>query len=382
MRKLIRNVRDKITNSSSCVHLKTKGNVKGDVLLSSGTEVYKRLNSKQGFPSKHSSAWENYQMSKTFLDLGFNVDIVDFNKRYIPKKDYLICIDFLSNLELFAEHLSNECIKIFHPHFMHWVSNNRSVYNRISNLQYRKGVTVKPKRLLKPNFSLEHADYVTQIGNRVGAATYKYACKKTFHVRHSSNFQYDYPEKKDFNKCRKNYLWIGGYGLEHKGLDLVLEAFAKMPDYHLTVCGRISREKDFEKIYKKELYEMPNIDTRGFIDVKSDEFIELTNNCIGLIYPSCAELSCGGVINCMHSALIPIISKEADIECDDFGVILEDCMIDTIKNAVIKVSCLPPSRLEEMSRQAWEFARRVHTRENYAKDFHNAITQILSHGKN
>ena len=33
----------------------------------------------------------------------------------------------------------------------------------------------------------------------------------------------------------------------HKGLDLVLEAFAGMPEYHLTVCGPVAKEKDFER---------------------------------------------------------------------------------------------------------------------------------------
>ena len=35
----------------------------------------------------------------------------------------------------------------------------------------------------------------------------------------------------------------------HKGLDLVLEAFVAMPEYHLTVCGKVSSEKDFEDAY-------------------------------------------------------------------------------------------------------------------------------------
>jgi hypothetical protein len=45
----------------------------------------------------------------------------------------------------------------------------------------------------------------------------------------------------------------------HKGLDLVLEAFADMPEYHLTVCGPIQKEQDFERAYYRELYQVPNI---------------------------------------------------------------------------------------------------------------------------
>ena len=72
---------------------------------------------------------------------------------------------------------------------MHWTAHNSAIYKRLHNLQNRRGVTLKPKKLLAPNLSIEQADYVTQIGHRVTAATYDYACKKSFQVRHSSNIK-------------------------------------------------------------------------------------------------------------------------------------------------------------------------------------------------
>ena len=126
-------------------------------------------------------------------------------------------------------------------------------------------------------------------GNEFTLNTYSYANKPIYRVPISTTVLYSWPEEKDFEACRKRFLWLGSGGLVRKGLDLVLDAFAEMPEYDLTVCGPIQRERDFEKAYYKELYQTPNIHTVGWVDIASPEFIEITNNCIGLIYPSCLK---------------------------------------------------------------------------------------------
>ena len=68
----------------------------------------------------------------------------------------------------------------------------------------------------------------------------------------------------------------------HKGLDLVLEAFAGMPDHHLYVCGPLQQEKDFVKAFYTELYETPNIHAVGWVDLEGPEFLEIVNKCVGL----------------------------------------------------------------------------------------------------
>lgn len=46
---------------------------------------------------------------------------------------------------------------------------------------------------------------------------------------------------------RENFLWLGSRGAVLKGLDLVLEAFARMPD--LQVSGPVEDEADFAAAY-------------------------------------------------------------------------------------------------------------------------------------
>lgn len=175
-----------------------------------------------------------------------------------------------------------------------------------------------------------------------------------------------------------------------------METFAELPDYHLYICGPITKkediekeldstdyrkptEKDFEAAYYKELYQTPNIHTIGWVDIKGPEAIEIFNKCIGIIYPSCSESAAGSVINCMHAGLIPIVSYETSVNVDEsFGIILQNCSINEIKKNIQFISSLPIENLRLMSRKAWEFARTRHTRERFSEEYTSVIRQILA----
>ncbi|MBV8884153.1 MAG: glycosyltransferase, partial [Chroococcidiopsidaceae cyanobacterium CP_BM_RX_35] len=183
--------------------------------------------------------------------------------------------------------------------------------------------------------------------------------------------------EKDFESVRKHFLWLGSGALVLKGLDLVLDAFSEMPDYHLTICGPISNNKEFNQAFYKELYETPNIHTYGWIDVSSSDFIEVANSCLGLVYPSGCEGQSGGVITCLHAGLIPILSYETGVDTYDFGAILKNSSIEEIKATVKRISNLPSEELKAMARKAWEYARGNHTRENFAKVYQETVQQII-----
>ena len=159
---------------------------------------------------------------------------------------------------------------------------------------------------------IEYADCATILGNSFTCGTFAYSKKPLFPIHLSTNIQYPFFENKEFGKIRKNFLWLGGGGMVHKGLDLVLETFAKMPDYQLTICGSVDHEPDFEEAYHRELYKTPNINNAGWVDITSNKFLEIIRKNVGFIYPSCSEGQAGSVITCLHAGLIPVISYESE----------------------------------------------------------------------
>jgi len=363
---------------SKVVSLKPESKIEGNVLISYVIDPFIKDMSESKFNS-HTNYWESLQIAKTFLELGFEVDVINYdNSEFFPKKNYNIFVGSRINFEKFAQRLNPDCIKIAHLTISHWCYNNKAQCERLLFVQKKKGVTIYPKKMVEINFAIENADFATILGNEFTKNTYRYANKNIYRVPISTPVIFPWPEKKDFKSCRKSFLWFGSEGMVHKGLDLVLEAFVAMPDFQLIVCGPISQENDFEKAYYKELYETKNIQTLGWIDITGPKFVEITNKCIGLIYPSCSEGGGGSVITCLHASLIPIVSYESSVDIkDDFGFILRNCSLDEIKYSINFVSNLPTEKLETMARKAWEFARENHTRETFSRDYKNAITSIL-----
>src|SRR5262245_47081319 len=352
---------------------------KGNVLLSYHTEGFLRMRRGLPFSNGHTNEWESWQIAQTWLQLGYAVDVISFLNRwrFWPRKRYDFIIDTRWNLERFAPLAGDDCIKILHVDLAHLLFSNAAEFNRLLALQQRKGVTLMPRRVTRLSQAIEVADCATVKGNEFTMGTYRYANKPMYRIPMGQPVLYEWPEDKNFDDCRRNYMWFGNDGLVRKGLDLVLEAFAKMPQYRLTVCGPVHKEKDFVAAYHKELYETPNIRVLGWIDIASPQWTELTKQCVGLIYPSCCEGQCGAVINCMGAGLIPIASYESGVDIDGFGVILKSCSIEEITQSLKMISSLPPEELKRRARKAWEFARANHTRERFPEEQRKAVVAIV-----
>ncbi|WP_447964766.1 glycosyltransferase [Nitrospira sp. Ecomares 2.1] len=365
------------------ISLKPDGPPRGHVLLSYRIELFSTKPG-QPIPYYHYNRQLSVVMARTFTDLGFAVDVIsNQNKSFLPKKKYDFFIDTRMNFERLAPHLNKDCIKILHATTAHPHFNNFAEAKRLLALQERRNVTLRSRRFMMPSFAMaiEYADCVV-VHCAFGAKNFNYANKPIYLVPNAVPYKYPWSDSKDFESCRFRFLWLGSEGMVHKGLDLVLEAFAGMPEYHLTVCGPVAREKDFEQAYFQELYHTPNIHTRGWIDVESAEFMDLTNCCLGLVYPSCSETNAGSVLTSLHAGLIPIISYESGVDVSkDEGVVLEDCSIEAIREAVRQTSSRSTQELRRMSRKSWEFAQENHMVNNFEKKYRDVIGKLISEYK-
>ena len=352
---------------------------KGCILLAYILDPFISDNSDR-ISNTHTHYWESYQIAKTFLELGFTVDAIDYrNSHFVPKKKYDYFISARTNFQILAKRLSSDCIKIVHLDTSHWLFNNTAAYQRALELQKRRGVTLYQKsiRIVEPNFAIEQSDFAGMLGNQFTLSTYAYANKPIFPISISNTATYPLPNDKDFERSRFNYIWFGSGGFVHKGLDIVLEAFLEIPECNLFICGPINDDLDFNEAYYKELYETDNIHTIGWVDVESNEFKDIIKKCIGIVYPSCAEGQSGSVVQCLHAGLIPIISYESGVDVDDFGIILKKNTVEEIKHSIRRITKTPIEKLKQKSRMAWEYARKHHTRDHFATVYRDFIKKII-----
>ncbi len=354
--------------------------VRGTVLLAFVVEPF-LLRKGEQLPSGHTNFVESLLITEVLRGMGYAVDVIDYrDESFIPRKDYSILISSRYCMARLASTVGPECLKIVYVTVSHWLRNNSAVLTRCRAVLERRKVALSSYKLIKENYAIESADFAIFLAsNDFSLSSYQYAGKPYARVPLCTHRTYDWPVGKDFNAVRRRFIWLGSQGFVHKGLDLVLEAFAAMPEYHLTVCGPIHEEPAFERAFAQELHRAENIETLGWVDISSDSFVDLAARHIGLVYPSCAEGTSGGVLTCMQTGLIPIVTYESGIDiCDGKGVLIESLTVDAVRAAVERTAAIPEEELRAMAVRAWQTARDHHTRDRFKEEFRKAVETALT----
>lgn len=326
----------------------------------------------------HTNRWECATMADTFLEAGYVVEVVDYQaQHYRPPQDCAFAIDTEHSFDLFGPQLPAGCVKVYHAPTTHWLHWNMAELRRLQAIQQRRGVALRPRRQLPSNRGIELAKIGTYVGNQFTADTYAFAGKPMHRIPISTVTREDNFPSRDIPRIRQRFLWFGSVGLAHKGLDLVLDAFARMPDLELNVAGALSLDQDFVAAFHRELTATSNIHNLGWIDVTAPSFHDLMREHIGVVYPSCAEGGAGSVICCMHSGVIPLVTYEASVDVNDFGFLLPGATVDDVVKTVRHVANLGDSELRARSRATWEHVRRVHTRENFRATYRKFVRTEL-----
>ena len=354
-----------------------KGKKKGDVLLSYLTEPF-TIPPAKGFSNYHTMYWECYEIARLFAERGYDVDIKEAkNTSFIPKKRYAVCVDAEEDLERLSKYLPKDCKKVFHILIPYWKAYNEAEEARLQSVEKRRGVRLLPRRKMNPSNDAKFADFLEGFGNRTIFGTFKEFNKPITLIPISAMVTYDFPETKDFDEAKKNFLWIGGGGTVLKGLDIALEAFSKTPELKLHVCGPIHGEEDFAKEYHKELYETPNIRLYGRLDVASDAFRKIIATCAALVYPSGGEGTSGAVIQAMHAGLVPLITHYTGVQEDSGYIALENPTPESVARAVRDFSGMSAADIKEKARGIWKYANARYTHEEFSRAYAKFIDEKL-----
>lgn len=318
-------------------------------------------------------------MAEAWREQGFRVEVCEYtDETYSPPSDCAVAIDLHSNLERWKEKLPTGCLKILHATGCHWRFSNQAELDRIAFVQARRGIELQPRRQVVPNRAAETADEITFLGNDHTIGTYGFARKPGTRIPISSAYEFDWPRGRDFESARRRFLWMGSYGMVHKGLDLVLEAFASESDLELTVCGRPEKEPDFFHAYEKELRGLPNIRLHGWIDPASEAFLQIASTHGAVIYPSSSEGGGGAVIHCMHAGLVPVCTKEASVDLENFGMRIAKPSVDEVIAAARTMGGLSVNEAADRARAAYDHARQIHSRTCFRHNYRKLAARLVS----
>jgi len=300
-------------------------------------------------------------MIKVLVEMGCVVDLIDWNcMDFESDKTYDLFIGHAgANWEYLSRNIVGDAVKIYFSTSLYWKQFNRREMQRFDEFERRRGVRLPYDRLIESSeeYACHDADGIICLGNKHALESYKQfpICVNLNSACFEDN-RCD-PTAKDFESGRRHFLYFGSGGNVHKGLDLLVEAFTQL-DADLWCAGRI--EPDFIRVYRDELELHPNIHLVGWVNLRSPRFYELMDRCNCTIFASCAEGSPGGVIECMNQGVIPIVSRDATIDVEDFGILLQDDSVEDIVRVVREVTAKSAQ---------WHYAHSIRTREAVLADY-------------
>jgi glycosyltransferase involved in cell wall biosynthesis len=330
----------------------------------------------------HSNVWESSEIVRLFNSLGYTVDVIDWRDcRFERRSEYNVVFDIHRNLLRYS---GSSARKIFHVTGSHPVFSNHAERFRLQALRERRGVKLQPRRLVAEGDlrifeeNLENADLVTLVGNEVTAETFPSHVRSKMRQVIATGSILPQPTY-EYYKRRAEFLWFNGVGAVHKGLDLVLEVFARNPHLTLHVVGPFGKERDFVEAYRHELTDCPNIHAHGFLYPCSAKFRSIAARVAAFVNPTSSEGISTSAITCMQYGLIPIVSRQSGITLPpDTGILLQDNSPEEIERAVCSLDSEDPEKIGDLRKSAREFALEKYSRQAFSSIMEIALRQAAA----
>jgi hypothetical protein len=322
----------------------------------------------------HSIFWEAREIYRAFLDLGYDVDVIDLGAT-LPAGGgpYQASLTFHFQLLMVEPALSPGAIRIT------WLTGSYArVHNarellRVRALEQRRDCQYEPKRQV-PHVdaeieAIERSDHCVLIGNAVTLDTYprRWHRKIEPFAVSAANVGYTKPASALVPRERE-FAWFSASGAVAKGLDLLLELFAARSFPTLHVIGAIDGEEDFLNIYHAELGGHPRIRRHGFLHGNDPALAAIFARCVAVLHPSATEGMAGSVAHCLQVGLFPVVSRVSGIDLPPgCGRYLEACTIEEIEVAVTDVLEMPEAELHGQIAAVQAMAKDRFSREFYAR---------------
>ena len=317
-------------------------------------------------------------LPRALNELGFAVDVVSWDDtEFAVNESYDVLVQHGGiNFDHLHAQLSPDTRTVYFSSGAYWRVHNQRAEERAAAFERRHGVRLEPERQIKApeERATRLADGVIAIGSASIVSTYKdFELVLPLDLAAYPDARAD-ARAKDMASARNRAVFHAGGGNLHKGLDLVLEAFADL-DMELYVVTHLQPE--FVAVYQPEIAAQSNIHLVGMVGHRSREFYEIMDACAYAILPSCSEGQPGSVVETMGQGLIPIVSAESNLDTADFGVTLGAASIEEIRSAVTGLRDLADDELTARSAAARHAARTRHAPDVFLDSLKRHLATVL-----
>lgn len=241
-----------------------------------------------------------------------------------------------------------------------------------SSIPYRRLLEYDP--LYCSKIAYELADKILMIGSKFTIETFPEHLHPKIVTIHQSTQLSRTTEAIQYASANE-FFFMGSGGNLLKGISLLVEYFSKHPEYIMNIVGPI--EDDVKDALNDLL--TANIKFYGFIDINSDEMIDIMGRCNFIIYPSGSEGMPGAVLNSMKNGLIPIVTRWAAFdEIEELGYVLEDWTVSAIDKGINWSKSLSQDEILNLKQKCSLYVENTYNLDRYRKEFKEFFVQAIN----
>lgn len=339
--------------------------------------------------TSYTSDWGNQNIGRTqpleilaivkvLSDLDYVIDIVGCNDLkalpFIASKEYDLIFGFGEVFYQLTQKHSNAISIIYmtehHPDFADREEKKRIAY--FYERHKKKARIVRSGNFYKSHYFNQQYSHVITM-SEVEPFLKDYKIPFTIFPTGVVNDNFIFKQK-NHNTTRKHFLWLGSFGAVHKGLDLLLDVFSNRDDIVLHIAG-LSEED--EKLLKPK--KRANIINHGYINIKTDSFLEIVQTCSFVILPSCSEGFSTAITTGMLHGLIPIVMKDTGFNrLNENVILLEDYQISYLDEKLTKIIEKSSLEIESLSENIYEFAKENFLPYSFEQNFKKIMQNMLN----
>jgi len=330
----------------------------------------------------HTNNLEIISIVDSLSDFGFCVDVAFYDsRRRLHYSKYDLIIGFGDSYTRSLGKCKKGSIKIYLSTGSYFLEANKNEIERWRQVYRNKPLFISNDRIeltsnpLNTFRSIFFSDAIFCDGGQWAMETFSFVNRPVFYLGAIAFQRFSFQDfHRNLSESKKNFICMVGKGFVHKGVDLILEAFAHLEDLNLFIIG--SPEKGFLEAFENE-FSLKNVHFLGFLDPNSNSFFEICQKCSFSINASCSEGCSTSVLTTMGAGIVPILSEREGVEADDFGILLDNISADEIEKKVLWSSSLKDEDVFERSKKAWLKVSSSYRKENYAENFRKAISNLL-----
>jgi glycosyltransferase involved in cell wall biosynthesis len=340
-----------------------------------------------GQKSVHTNYIECYFAAQIFNELGFCVDVIDFNSEYIPDySKYGVIYGFGTPYEKSFYDPSFTGIRIIYSPGCNTVYSNIVSSLRLKSARKKLGYfPARLSRVTNDAWPLQKylSDAIICLGNAFVADTYgkenlemPIYSLDLFHLKPDTEIDLS---DKDFGAAKFHLIWFGSQGSIHKGLDIALEIIEKNSGLTLHVCGYDQKNEPEILTLYKTIFDGGRAINHGFVDINSPKFKDLMLQCGAVIFPSTSEGGAASIITLMaNGGLVPVITKQCGLTLNNLAFEAEKATVEDLDAQVQQYLLMDTVALKKRATELQQYAQSVHSYPLYQSNLRSIIGKILA----